>query len=176
MSADPLLPAALDEIDRQNLMEPEALEGLDVIESISTEVAALPASLGQFRSEQDSDHAVLPRDAVVPGDADAPGDAVAPGDAAAREEAAAPPDDGANWPQYARKDFLQNYIPSTDPSDRGAKTIRNRMSKRKNMLRLQLGLSVLVVVINISITIWLWVVHPPTRGTGTLFTGESTDG
>jgi hypothetical protein len=77
-------------------------------------------------------------------------------------------------PRYATKGFLHHYIPSTDPKDHGAKTLRNQLSKRKNMLRLQLGLSILVAVVNISITAWVWKAHPPARGVGTLFTGDCT--
>ena len=139
----PLVPPR--EEDAQDSPDAERPESLELLGSVRSEITSLPASLGQFPSEN----------------------ALAPSEAAPLKHT-------ADWPQYAQKDFLQNYIPSTDPDDHGAKTFENRLSKRKNMLRLQLGMSVLVVVVNVSITTWLWTTHPPVWGTGTLFTGDCT--
>ena len=149
MKPVPLLPAGQIEINEQYLTDAERLENTPLLEPVSIGITSLPQTLGQFRDKRDSAHVNTACEAATANHAAEP-------------------------PQYAKKDFLHGYIPSTDPSDPRAQTFRNRISERKNMLRLQLGLSAAVAVINIVIFIWLWTSRPPVRGTGTLFTGDCT--
>ncbi|TLD05234.1 uncharacterized protein PgNI_09344 [Pyricularia grisea] len=77
---------------------------------------------------------------------------------------------------FARKEILREYIPELDPDNERAQTLRVRMSKRSNMLRLQFGLTAVVVIANTAVAIWAYITFPPdARGVGTLKLGDCDD-
>ncbi|KAI6433924.1 hypothetical protein MCOR21_002647 [Pyricularia oryzae] len=85
------------------------------------------------------------------------------------------PDARSSFP-FARKEILRKYIPELDPDDERAQTLRVRMSKRSNMLRLQFGLTAVIVMANLAVAIWAQNVFPPdARGVGTLKLGDCDD-
>lgn len=74
---------------------------------------------------------------------------------------------------FATVQRLSKYIPELDPDNKRAMTLRVRMSKRSNMLRIQLAMALVVVAINFSVLIWALKSYPLTyHGMGTFFFGD----